>query len=144
MGKQALVFVFYNKHTNLVLLENRIEGQMFAGIKIFPGGRIEKNELSNFDKTLKRECLEEFGIIPKDYVRLQKFVLGESGNNLWIYLITGWTGKLPDKVRDKGSLLEWLNLNDFKCELKSVMTISDMVKKYLVSHNVVDFPFHSK
>lgn len=62
-NKNALVFVFYNKDKKEFLVEKRLTGQFLSGEKIFPGGKVEDNELDDYSKTLKRECLEEFAVV---------------------------------------------------------------------------------
>lgn len=135
-NKNALVFIFYNKHERKFLLEKRLTDQFLAGEKIFPGGRIENDELNDYSKTLKRECLEEFKIIPKEYYIFENPVIGESGYKLWPCLILKWQGKIPRKVKDKGSAIEWVTINGYKSSIKSQNDIYKNFIIYIMSHNI--------
>ena len=62
MAKKAVVYIFYDKNTDKFLVENRTKDQFLAGEKLFPGGKVEQNELDDLTITLIREAKEEAGI----------------------------------------------------------------------------------
>ncbi len=132
----ALVFVFYNTAEKRFLIEKRVKGQFLAGTEIFPGGKVENAELDDYFKTLKRECFEEFGIVPLEYYKLEEPVIGESGYKLWPCLITRWQGIIPKEVKDKGSLLNWVTIKKYKSNVKSQMEIYKRIKDYISKHNL--------
>lgn len=130
-----MVFVFYDLKAKKVLMEKRISDQVFSGAKVFPGGKVENSDKKNFLKTLVREIQEELGVRPLKFVGFKDPIIGETGYSLWIYLVTKWTGEIPDKISDKGSGLIWVGEDEFESELRSVRKIYEKVKRYIVAQS---------
>jgi 8-oxo-dGTP pyrophosphatase MutT (NUDIX family) len=126
MDKKAVVYIFYDKNTYKFLVENRTKDQFLAGEKLFPGGKVEADELDDLSKTLIRESREELGVDIIDYVELHPAVTGIGGFTLYPYLVTSWKGTIPEKVLDKGSILEWVDIKTFKPNLKPVKQLLDL------------------
>jgi 8-oxo-dGTP pyrophosphatase MutT (NUDIX family) len=120
MNKAAVIFIFYDSKNRKYLVENRTDMQIYSGKKVFPGGKVESNELNDLEKTLWREIKEEIGVRVKEFVDLKKTVIGESGYELHPYLILSWKGKIPKRVLDKEGELEWVDPGSFEPELESV------------------------
>ena len=128
MIKKAIVFVIYDLATKKYLVENRTDKQTMSGEKVFPGGKVKNSEIANLTKTLFRELKEELGIKPKKYKYLGKPTVGINGFELYSFLVTSWEGKIPNKILDKGSTLEWLGSEEFKPNIKPVREILKLVK----------------
>lgn len=140
MIKKAVVYIFYDSLTNKYLFEKRTDKQTFAGLEIFPGGKVETDE--DLTKTLLREIKEEIGVDVIKYFDLKFSVVGEIGHTLYPYLITEWNGKIPDKTLDRNAKLEWLGIYEYKPKLESVRKILEVANDY-VSHNLVAFRLRS-
>ncbi len=106
-ANETVVFILLKE--DQVLMEERAADSTFAGLKIFPAGKIE-NE--NIDEALIRELREELGILPLSYLRIPvaEEIYGETGRHLIPYLITEWEGEIPNFVLDKGNTLLWEDL----------------------------------
>lgn len=92
MAKKAVVYIFYDKNTDKFLIENRTNDQFLAGKKLFPGGKVEPDELDDLSKTLIRETKEELGVDITEYKELSPAVVGIGGFILYPYLVTSWGG----------------------------------------------------
>ena len=133
MVKKAVVYIFYDKNTDKFLVENRTADQFLAGEKLFPGGKVEDGEINDLTKTLLREAQEELGVNITEYKDMNSPIVGIGGFILYPYLISSWDGQIPEKVLDKGSVLEWVNTKTFKSNLKLVQELlklaNDFIKK---------------
>lgn len=49
-GPEVVVFCFYDKARNEVLLERRLPTSSFANLEIYPGGGVEPDELDKLEK----------------------------------------------------------------------------------------------
>lgn len=67
---QGIVFVLCDLKNKKLLMEKRTNKQVFSGIKVFPGGKIEDGEENDFAKTLVREIFEELRVVPKVYFKI--------------------------------------------------------------------------
>ena len=140
MTKKAVVYIFYDKNTDKFLVENRTKDQFLAGEKLFPGGKVEQNELNDLTKTLIREAKEELGVDILEFTRLNPTVDGYGEFKLYCYLVTSWNGLIPRKILDKGSVLEWVDRKTFIPRLKPVQQILNIARSHLAisSYNVID------
>ncbi len=129
--KKAIVYFIYDRATNSVLVENRTLEQSLAGQKLFPGGKVDNNELSNYSVTLYREVKEELGIEILDFVYVDQPVVGVDNFTLYPFIITKWEGNIPEKVLDKGSVLEWVRIDDFSSDIKPVQELYKIIKDYV-------------
>lgn len=131
MDKKAVVYIFYDKNSDKFLVENRTNDQFLAGEKLFPGGKVEPDELEDLSKTLIRESKEELGVDIIEYHYLNLPVVGIGGFMLYPYLVTLWKGQIPEKVLDKGSVLEWVDRKTFKPNLKPVKQLLSIARSNL-------------
>lgn len=97
MAKKAVVYIFYDTKTDKLLVENRTNDQFLAGEKLFPGGKVEPDELDDLSKTLIREAKEELSVDIFDYTELKPSVVGIGGFMLYPYLVTSWGGRFQRK-----------------------------------------------
>ncbi|MDP3918216.1 MAG: NUDIX domain-containing protein [Candidatus Woesebacteria bacterium] len=132
MEKKAVVYIFYDKNTDKFLVENRTKDQFLAGEKLFPGGKVEQNELNDLTKTLIREAKEELGVTITKYVELNPVITGLGGFRLYCFLVTSWSGRIPKIVLDKGSVLEWIDRKTFVPNLKPVRKILKLANNSIV------------
>jgi len=131
MDKKAVVYIFYDKNTDKFLIENRTQDQFLAGEKLFPGGKVKLNELDDLAKTLVREAKEELGVDIVEYTELNPAIVGIGGFILYPFLITSWGGRIPEKILDKGSILEWVDRTTFKPNLKPVKQLLKLARSHL-------------
>lgn len=73
MVKKAVVYIFYDRNTDKFLVENRTKDQFLAGEKLFPGGKVELDEMNDLSKTLTREAKEELGVDIIEYKELNPY-----------------------------------------------------------------------
>lgn len=131
MTKKAVVYFIYDRKINSVLVENRTPEQSLAGHQLFPGGKVDKSELNNLSLTLFREVKEELGIDILDFVSIDRPVVGVGGFTLYPFIITKWNGSIPEKVLDKGSVLEWIGINNFGSDIRPVQELHNIIKDYV-------------
>lgn len=138
MIKKAVVFIFIDIERKKVLLERRSQNQYLSSYKLFPGGKVEENEAKDLTVTLRREIKEELGITKFKYHDLRKRIKELNGYWLYPYIVYNWSGFLPIKSIDKKNRLEWMAVDEFKPTLRPVKKMKTLVKKFLMSHNVID------
>ncbi len=101
------VFVLIQNHT--VLVEKRkMTKSTYPGALMFPGGRIEPNELP--EQALVREVQEELGLNVLSFESLGIKTHTDEYHHLTAhyFLITTWTGKLENHEAEE---LIWLPFN---------------------------------
>ena len=100
---------------------------------LIPGGAINLKE--DLEQALKREVLEELGVIPTEFVPLTtEDIVGIFDNNLKPFVITKWKGKIPKIGLDKEDAypLEWIEIADaLNIPIESTRKIIEALKKYL-------------
>lgn len=131
LKKIAIVFIFYDKQKRLFLIERRRKKQYLAGEEVFPGGKVNDDEIGNLNKTLKREIFEELGVVPDSHENLGVDIIGMNGYILKPFLVTSWKGEIPKKVIDSGAVLKWVDVDDFKPTLKPVKEILDVFHNWV-------------
>lgn len=134
MRKLTIVFIFYDSENKKYLIENRTSEQFLANEKLFPGGKVNDDEIDYLEKTLVREIKEELGVSISEYFDLKQEVKGLGGFMLHPFLITGWTGVVPKKVLDRGGGLEWISARKFKPRLKPVKQLLRIVNKFVAHY----------
>lgn len=77
-----------------------------------------------------REAKEELGVDIIEYAELKPAVVGIGDFTLYSYLVTSWKGQIPEKVLDKGSVLEWVDRMIFKPKLKPVRDLLKLANSY--------------
>ena len=131
MRKIAVIAVFYDSRNNKFLVENRTKEQLLAGEKVFPGGKMEEEDLDNLETALRREIKEELEIDKFDFIDLKKEIRGINGYTMHQFLITSWKGKLPDRTLDRGAKLEWVDIDKFKSRVKPIERVAEMIRAYV-------------
>lgn len=128
---QTVIIILVKK--GKLLLERRSESSTLANQFLFPGGRIEEDEVDKVELALKRESFEELGITPTKFIPLSPFEGQESKLILVPFLITKWQGEVPDKILDKGNPVFWVDIEDVaKSPLESVQQLVKLAKDYIL------------
>lgn len=131
------VVIFVLTDGNKILVEKRPVKGFTDHQYLLPGGAIEKEEAGNLEGALKREMLEELGVIPTEYKLLSnKGIVGMFDNLLKPYVVTKWEGELPSiglDIKDPYPL-EWLELDIVSnTPIEGSRKIVEAVKEYLIS-----------
>ena len=136
---KAVLFVFYDKKTGKVLSEKRRADNAFYPNKLtFPAGTVEENE--TLETALIREIAEEFAVTPVKYESLSDTPISGKGSAYLLYpfIITEWTGTLPETILDKGNPTVWETLDEVsKSDVTTRPMIVEMIKKYLKEYTLV-------
>ena len=134
MAKSSRVVLFALIKKNQILLEKRpVEG--FKSHKyLIPGGAIKA--LENLEDALKREMMEELGIIPTDFkLMTQEDIPGLNDNILKPFMITSWLGEIPKFILDKEDPfpLEWTDIDRALkiLPVKPTKRIIEVLQKFL-------------
>lgn len=133
------VIVFALVQDGQILLSKRTDPSSFwLGEEIIPAGGIEKEDYGGVEDyretALKRELMEELGVIPTQYHFLfTKQYLGESNLLLHIYAVTGWERELVQRETGKEvffwrSLVEVLNTTKW-------LSIRETIRAILENHD---------
>ena len=99
---------------------------------IFPGGRIQEHEMSDFKLAAIREAQEELGITPTTIIPVlqEEDFKSEIGKTLRPFVVTSWEGDFPEKVLDTDAPLVWQDLDEvMKSPLMSVSTMAATAKQ---------------
>lgn len=136
MAKNKKVVLFALIKDNKILLEKRLlDG--FSNLQyLIPGGAINE-DLESLEEALKREILEELGVIPTMFKSLSnENIPGINNNLLRPFIVTAWTGEVPQKVLDKEDPhpLEWVEIDRALdlLPIKASKEIMQALKDYLV------------
>lgn len=111
VGKQIVIFALVKN--NKILVEKRPVDGFSTHQYLLPGGEINLDELENLEAALKREMMEELGIIPIRYKLLSnEGIIGIFDNLLKPFLVSEWKGEIPSIGLDKEDPypLEWIDL----------------------------------
>lgn len=131
--KHAVIIILIKG--NQALLERRFPQSDLGNHFIFPGGGIEETEMADPVIALKREAMEELGIIPVGFFPISTLT-GESGTTLKPFVVISWEGEVPAKIIDRGNPVFW---QDLEIVAKSpLMSVQQMVKeaKKILSKNL--------
>ncbi|MBI4039992.1 NUDIX domain-containing protein [Candidatus Daviesbacteria bacterium] len=111
--KTSHVVVFVFKKRDRFLAERRDFNSSFADQLLFPGGKVEDGEIGNIEKAMRREVLEELGVIPTRFhpIPTTETIYGWTGAIINPFLITSWQGHIPKTVLDKGNPLLWVPID---------------------------------
>lgn len=131
------IVVFILKRGVRFLVEERALPSDWAGKLIFPGGSVENHEMNDFITAMKRESMEELGVIPIKFYQIltPKIIHGFNGVIVNPFLVTRWQGKTPKIVLDKGNPLRWVDMETMiHSPIKPVSQIAKAVISYLTSN----------
>ena len=96
-----------------VLIAQRPEGKMMAGLWEFPGGKVEAGELP--EETLIRELNEELGIVVKEEclapLTFASHVYPEFHLLMPLYICRRWEGFVEGREKQK---LKWVRPSDLR------------------------------
>ncbi len=131
--KQAVILIIIEGER--VLLERRLPTSALPNHFLFPGGAIEEYELDNPTLALKREAMEELGIIPTKFIAIKNFT-GETGTLLKPFIVTVWEGIIPNKILDRGNPVFWESI-EMVCR-SPLESVQEMIKeaKKILSNNL--------
>ncbi len=134
MARSSLVVLFALVKNNKLLLEKRPIKGFLEHQYLIPGGAIEKEE--KLEAALKREMMEELGVVPIEFQLLtQEGILGINNNILRPYVVTSWQGETPAFILDKKDPypLEWVEISKALLSLpvKPTKKITEVLKNYL-------------
>lgn len=128
------IVVFILKRGVKLLVEERALESTLAGELLFPGGSVEKHELNDFIAAMKRESMEELGVLPIEYYAIPtpKIIYGYGGVIVNPFLVIKWQGSVPKKVLDKGNPLRWVSMHMMlHSPIKPVAEIAQALNIYL-------------
>ncbi len=136
MAKSSRVVLFALIKQKKILLEKRPIKEFDKNQYLIPGGAI--NEFEELEDALKREMMEELGIIPTDFELLtDEDILGLHNNILKPFIVTAWQGETPNFILDKKDPypLEWVSIDKAIniLPVKPTKKIVEILKNYLQS-----------
>lgn len=136
MAKNSRVVLFALIKENQILLEKRPVKGYLKDQYLIPGGAI--NHLENLEDALKREMLEELGLVPTEFELLTNENLpGLNNNTLKPFVVTSWQGEIPENILDKEDPhpLEWINIDKALTiiPVKPTKKIVEVLKEYLLA-----------
>lgn len=135
MAQSSKVVLFALIRNGKILLEKRLLDGFSKAQYLIPGGAINEG-LESLEEALKREMIEELGVEPVEFKPLSdENIPGINDNLLRPFIVTSWSGEIPDKILDKEDPhpLEWVEIEkalDLLPILASKEIIGE-VKKYL-------------
>ena len=132
MAVKSRVVLFALIRNNKVLIEKRPIKGFNKPQYLIPGGAI--NPLESLDQALRRELMEELGIIPIEYLLLTKEDLpGLYGNILKPFVVNKWQGQIPKFIMDKEDPypLEWIEIEKaLKTTIPTTKKIFELLSQY--------------
>lgn len=129
---QVVILIFIEAQK--IFVEKRSLNKFRSDQYLIPGGEVEENELENLELTLKREAMEELGVVPLDFtpLPLSEEILGINGQILKPFIIKKWEGTLPESILDKGNQTLWIEIKELlKSPFKPSKLIVQALDKYL-------------
>jgi len=133
MSTNSRVVLFALIKDNAVLVEKRpVKG--FTKLQyLIPGGTINAGE--SLEDALKREMMEELGLIPLKFELLtNEDIVGLFNNLLKPFIVRKWQGEIPEVILDKEDPypLEWLDLERaLKLSPDPTIKIFEVIKAHL-------------
>lgn len=116
-----------------ILVEKRPVPNFSNHQYLIPGGAINSEE--DLEQALKREVMEELGVIPTKFELLtEEGILGLFNNALKPFVVTSWIGELPKVGLDQEDSypLEWITIDQaLKIPIESTKKIAKILKNYL-------------
>lgn len=135
MAQFRKVVLFALIKNGKILLERRPVDGFSKAQYLIPGGAINE-DLENLEQALKREMNEELGVIPTKFKLLfDEDILGSNNNLLKPFIVTSWTGQIPENILDKEDPhpLQWIKVSQAvdKLPILASKKIITEVKKFL-------------
>lgn len=128
---QVVIFVLLKE--NKVLVEKRPVKGFSDHQYLIPGGAINPEE--DLEQALKREVMEELGIVPTEFELLtEEDIIGIFDNNLKPFVITKWQGEIPKIGLDQEDAypLEWIEIDKaLNIPIESTKKIIEALKNHL-------------
>lgn len=136
MAKRSRVVLFALIKDNRILVEKRPVKGYLKHQYLIPGGAINDLESENLEDALKREMMEELGVIPVEFKLLTKEdIPGLYQNILKPFIVHSWQGKIPGFILDKEDPypLEWIEIDKALglFPVKPTKRIIEVIKEYL-------------
>lgn len=135
MAKNSRVVLFALVKNSKVLVEKRSIKGYTKPQYLIPGGAINDHEAEGLESALKREMMEELGIVPIEFKLLtEEDIPGLHNNILKPFIVTSWQGEIPQFILDKEdhNPLEWIEiklaLNQFP--IKPTKKIIEVIKEH--------------
>lgn len=117
-----------------IFIEKRVVKGFDREQYLIPGGIVEETEMENLETAVKREAMEELGVIPEEFITLpsQQEFFGMAGVILEPFIIKKWSGNLPQTILDEGNPTLWLNLEEIlNCSYEPTRKIAQALRKHL-------------
>lgn len=136
MAKSSRVVLFALIKDNQILVERRPVRGFKKPQYLIPGGAINDVETEDLEIALKREMMEELGVIPERFELLtEENISGLYKNTLKPFIVHSWQGEIPQFVLDKEDPypLEWIEINKALSffPIKPTKKIIEVIKNYL-------------
>lgn len=133
MATNSLVVIFALVKDNKILVEKRPVKGFTDHQYLIPGGAIDISE--NLEQALKREMMEELGVIPIEYeILTEEDIPGLHNSILKPFIVTSWQGKIPNSILDKSDPhpLEWMEIEKaLSTSIKHTKKIFQLLKVHL-------------
>lgn len=134
MATSSRVVLFALIKNGEILLEKRKVKGFIEKQYLIPGGAI--NELEDLEDALKRELMEELGIIPTDFELLtNEDIPGLNNNILKPFIVNSWQGEVPKFILDKEDPypLSWIPIKEAlnMLPIKPTKRILEVLNEYL-------------
>ncbi len=134
MAENSRVVLFALIKDGKILLEKRPVKGYLKDQYLIPGGAI--NQFEDLADALKREIMEELGIVPIEFELLtEEDIPGLHNNILKPFVVNSWQGNIPKFILDKEDPhpLEWIDIDRalILLPIKPTKKIVEALKKYL-------------
>lgn len=132
MATKSTVVLFIMLHSNKILVEKRPVEGFDKHLHLIPGGAI--NNLETMEEALKREMMEELGVVPIKFELLtNEKIIGVFDNLLKPFVVSEWEGTLPNMILDKQDPhpLEWVEIDSLISPIPGNNQIMRALKEYL-------------
>lgn len=135
MSTKSTVVIFALIRDNKILVEKRPVKGFSEDQYLIPGGAINTEDLETMEEALKREMMEELGVIPIKFELLtDEDIPGLHANLLKPFVVSKWKGKIPNVILDKEAAypLQWVGIETIlTIPNKGSKKIAQALKEYL-------------
>lgn len=111
MNKEVAIFVLWDEDTKTALMENRPEYNDGEEYWVYPGGKLEEWETP--EQAMLRECYEEIGYRPLNWMENVTTVSGDNGWTCHVFQVAPCPpiAEVPSTT-DRGAPLRWISPGD--------------------------------